>query len=171
MTDQIINRVAKSPLITIDLEENYPQANRIGFDLKDWLYQGLMLKEKEFRAALNAHHWEDYQDSCVYIFCSTNAILPAWTYLLVATKLNPIVKKSVIGTLEDLDNLLYAEWIQQLDTTPYQNKKIIIKGCANKPIPQNAYLMLIQKLQPIANSIMYGEACSTVPLYKAQKKS
>lgn len=163
---EIINRVAKSPLVTIDLEEFYIEGKRVFFDLKDFLYEGIVLKEKDFREKLKNHDWEQYKDAYVAMDCTTDAIIPSWGYLLVGTYLQPFVKKMIKGSLEDLETMLYQNIINELDLTPYINKKIIVKGCSKKPVPETAYIQLIEKIQPHVQSIMYGEACSTVPLIK-----
>ena len=164
--EEIINRVAKSPLITIDLEDFYPEGKRIFFDLKDFLYEELILREKDFREKLKEHDWSIYQDAYVAMDCSTDAIIPSWAFLLVATHLQPFAKRIVKGNLEALETSLYQEIIQNMDITPFENKKIIVKGCSKKPVPDAAYIQLIERLQPHINSLMYGEACSTVPLLK-----
>jgi hypothetical protein len=167
MADEIVNRIANNKnLITFDLEEYYPKGDRILFDIKDWLFEGLILREKEFRKHVLDHDWSQYQDAYIALTCSTDAIIPAWAYLLLTSSLQPFTKKVVVGSLEVLETILYAEIINTIDIVTYQNKFIIIKGCANKPVPPGAYIDLIQKLQPVARSIMYGEACSSVPLYK-----
>ena len=166
MADEIVNRVAKSPLINIDLEQFYPQGKRVLFDIKDWLYEGLILREKDFREQLAQHNWEQYQDSYMALTCSTDAIIPSWAYLLITTYVSPFAKKVVVGDLTLLETTIFQELIHNLDLTVYQDKPIIIKGCSNKPIPDSAYTFLISRLQPVAKSIMYGEACSTVPLFK-----
>jgi len=164
--EEIVNRVANSPLVTIDLENFYPEGKRLLFDLKDFLYEELILREKEFREQLKSHDWKQYQDAYVALDCSTDAIIPAWAFLLVATYLQPYAKRIVKGDLEDLETSLYQEIISQMDVTPYENKKIIVKGCSKKPVPDAAYIQLIEKIQPHVQSLMYGEACSTVPLLK-----
>lgn len=167
MAEEIINRVANNKnLMTIDLEDFYPKGKRVVLDIKDWLYEGLILREKEFRQHVNDHNWEQYQDTYVALTCSTDAIIPGWAYLLITSSLFPFANKTVVGSLETLETLLYTGIIDQMDMTAYANKSVIIKGCANKPVPENAYIQLIQKLQPIARSMMYGEACSAVPLFK-----
>ncbi len=167
MADEIINRVANNKnLITFDLEEYYPKGNRILFDIKDWLFEELILREKDFRKLVLDHDWSQYQDTYVALTCSTDAIIPGWAYLLLTSALQPFAKKVAVGSLEALETILYAEIINTIDISEYQNKLIIIKGCTNKPVPNGAYVNLIQKLQPVAKSIMYGEACSSVPLYK-----
>lgn len=167
MAEEIINRVSKSNLMTIDLEELYPKGKRIVVDIAVWLYEGLILKEKDFRNHVKNHDWEQYKDSYIALTCSSDAIIPSWAYLLVATYINPFAKKVVIGDLQLLETAIFQDVINKLDTSMYKEKRTIIKGCANKPIPSSAYLFLIEKLQPVVKSIMYGEACSTVPLYKS----
>ena len=169
MSKEIINRVSNSSLINIDLEELYPAGRRISLDIKDWLYEGIILKEKDFRTSVRNHDWSIYKDSFVALTCSEDAIIPSWAYLLLASELAVYAKKVVVGNLELLETVLFLEVIQNLNIEPFKDKPIIIKGCAQKPIPPSAFTMLIQKLQPIAKTIMYGEACSTVPLYKRKK--
>ena len=166
MADEIINKVAQSKLVTFDLEDYYPKGERKVLDVKDWLYEGFILREKEFRKSLSEFDWEQYTDAFVAINCSTDAIIPGWAYMLVTTKLQPYAKKIVQGSLEDLETSLYQTIITDLDVTAYADIPIIIKGCSHKPVPPNAYLLLTEKLMPIAKSIMYGEACSSVPLFK-----
>lgn len=167
MAEEIVNKVAgNTNLITFDLEDYYPKGNRILFDIKDWLYEGLILREKDFRKQVADHDWSQYQDTYIALTCSTDAIIPGWAYLLVTSVVFPFAKKVTVGSLEIMETVLYEEIIRDLDVSKYQNKFIIIKGCANKPVPQGAYITLIQKLQPVAKSLMYGEACSSVPLYK-----
>lgn len=166
MADEILNRVANSKLVVIDLEDYYPDGERILFDIKDWLYEGFVLKEKDFRTHVATHNWSQYQDAFVALSCSTEAIIPAWAFMLISIHLEPFVKKSSIGNLENLETSIYQDIINDLELSNYKNKPIIIKGCSQKPVPENAYIMLAQKLAPIAKSIMYGEACSAVPLFK-----
>ena len=169
MSDEIVNKVSNSKLINIDLEEFYPDGERVLFDIKDWLFEGIILKEKDFRASVKNHNWSGYKDACVALTCSEDAIIPSWAYLLLASELAAFAKKVVVGNLELLETVLFQEVIQNLNIDQFEDKPIIIKGCAQKPIPSSAFTMLIQKLQPIAKTIMYGEACSTVPLYKRKK--
>lgn len=164
--DEIINRVANSKLKVIDLEDYYPEGKRVLFDIKDWLLEGLVLREKEFRVSVAAHNWSQYQDCYVALHCSTDAIVPDWAYMLIALELQAYSKLSIIGSLETLESLLYAEIISNLDLAEYQNAPVIIKGCSNKPVPSNALILLSQKLKPVVKSIMFGEACSSVPLFK-----
>ncbi|QTD38736.1 DUF2480 family protein [Polaribacter batillariae] len=169
MAEEIINRVASSQLKTFDLEEIYPQGERVLFDVKDWLFQELILKERDFRVFVKNHNWSQYKNKFVAITCSVDAIIPSWAFMLVATELTPFANKVVIGNLELLETVLYQELLQFIDFRDFTDAPVIIKGCANKPIPNAAYAFLIEKLQPIAKSIMFGEACSTVPLFKAKK--
>jgi hypothetical protein len=167
--DEIINRVANSALEVFDLEDYYTVGNRTQIDLAQWLLEGFLLKEKDFREALKNHDWTQYQNHFVAIHCSTDAIVPAWATILVTTYLTPFAKKVVLGTISDLNTALYQEILPTLDYTVYQDKPVIIKGCSKKPVPESAYIMAVQRLQPFAKSIMYGEACSAVPLYKKAK--
>ncbi|WP_299124620.1 DUF2480 family protein [uncultured Tenacibaculum sp.] len=169
MAEEIINRVANSKLITIDLEDFYPQGKRVVFDIKDWLYEGLILREKDFREQVKNHDWSQYQDSYVALTCSSDAIIPSWAHLLLTAQLSEYTSKVVVGNLELLETVIYQEIINSLDISEYEDKPIIIKGCANKPIPPSAYTLLIEKIQPIAKTLMFGEACSTVPLYKKNR--
>tara|TARA_B100000900_G_scaffold415242_1_gene444395 strand:+ start:1699 stop:2214 length:516 start_codon:yes stop_codon:yes gene_type:complete len=169
MSEEIINRVAKSKLITLDLEDYYPVGKRRVLDIKDWLFDGLILREKPFKDALKKYNWQKFKNQYVAIYCSTGAIVPGWAYMLIQTHLNGIAKKTVFGTLETLETVLYSSIIERIDLNFCKGKPVIIKGCSQKPVPQNAYLMLIEKLQPIARSISYGEACSSVPLFKKKR--
>ncbi len=163
---EIVNRVAQSKLITFDLEELYPKGQRVVLDIKDWLHEGFILKEKEFRKHLEEHDWEIYKDAYVALDCSTDAIVPGWAFMLVASKLNPYSKKVVIGSLDDLELSLYQTLLEDMDVSSFEDKPVIIKGCSNKPVPENAYILAMSKIQAVAKSVMYGEACSSVPLYK-----
>lgn len=171
MADEIINKVSNSKLITIDLEELYPEGERVLFDIKDWLFDQIILKEKDFRASVKSHDWSRYKNTYVALTCSVDAIIPSWAYLLLSSKLAPYSKKIVVGNLELLETSLFQDIIQNLSIDSFKEKPIIIKGCAQKPIPPSAFSMLIHKLQPIAKSIMYGEACSTVPLFKKKQNT
>ena len=165
---EIVNRVANSKLITFDLEDYYPAGERVVLDIKDWLYEGLILREKDFRSQLENHDWSRYQDCYVALNCSSDAIIAGWAYMLIGTKLQPFCKKMVIGDLDTLESSLYQDIIENLDVSEYEGKPVIVKGCSNKPVPANAYLWVTAKLQTVARSVMYGEACSSVPLYKAK---
>ncbi len=166
MEKEIINKVATSKLVVVDLEDYYPKGNRTVMDIKDWLWEELVLREKDFRENVIGHNWSQYQDDFVALTCTSDAIVPAWAFMLVTMHLQPYAKKIVIGDMEQLETSIYQDIIQNLDTAMFVDKSLIIKGCAHKPVPANAYILLSQKLRPIAKSIMYGEACSSVPLYK-----
>lgn len=169
MSDEIVNRVAQSSLVTIDLEDFYPKGIRTTIDIKQWLFHELILKESDFRDYLKEHDWNQYQDHYVALTCSADAIIPSWAYMLISTYLHPVAKKVVVGSQEKLETVIFQDIINQMPTEDFENKPLIIKGCANKPIPDTAYILLIEKLQPVARSIMFGEACSTVPLFKKRK--
>lgn len=168
--EEIINRVASSALEVFDLEDYYPAGIRTQIDISQWLDEGFLLREKHFREQLKNHDWQQYEGHYVAVYCSTDAILPAWASILVTVQLAPFARKVVSGTISDLDTALYQELLPTLDYSVYQDKPVIIKGCSKKPVPMGAYVLAAQNLQPYAKSIMYGEACSAVPLYKAVKK-
>ncbi|HET8809336.1 MAG TPA: DUF2480 family protein [Flavobacteriaceae bacterium] len=170
MPEEIINRVANSKLMTFDLEKIYPSGERVLLDIKDWLHEGFVLREKEFRESAKNHNWENYSGKYVALNCSSDAIVPAWAFMLVATYLQPYAKKTVVGDLELLETVIFSELLSKMDVSEYEDKPVIVKGCARLPIPKNAYLMLIEKLQPVAKSLFFGEACSSVPLYKKPRK-
>ncbi len=163
---EIINKVAKKNIKQIDLEDFYPQGNRFTFDISSWLYEKLILREKDFREYAKNYDWSKHQDDYIALQCSSEAIIPSWAYSLLTTKLQPFAKKIVIGNLELLETIIFYEIIESLDISAFKNERVIIKGCSHKPIPPSAYSFLISKLQPAAKSIMFGEACSMVPLYK-----
>ena len=166
--EEIVNRVANSKLKTFNLEELYLAGRREQLDIAQWLTQGFILREKDFRESLKNYDWSVYENCYVALYCSTDAIVPAWAYMLVTTYLQPVAKKVVVGSLADLETVLYTEQINALDLTGYQDQYVIVKGCSNKPVPQNAYILLTQKLQQVVKNLMFGEACSSVPLYKAK---
>jgi len=167
--EEIKNKVAQSSLMNIDLEDYYPLGERIVFDIKDWLFQEIILKEKDFRDSVKNHDWSRYKNSYVALTCSVDAIIPSWAFLLITTQLAPFSKKVIVGNKEQLETAIYQNIIEKLPLDIYKAKPVIIKGCSNKPIPETAYVQLIERLLPIARSIMFGEACSTVPLFKAKK--
>jgi len=169
MQDEIVNRVANSKLKVIDLEDYYPEGSRVQFDLKDWLYEGFVLREKEFRNNVKEHDWSQYRDAYVALHCSSDAIIPIWAYMLISVALEPFAAKIIIGSLDDLETSNYQDIIGNLSIDEFIEAPVIIKGCSNKPIPDSAFVMLTERLKPIAKSIMYGEACSSVPLYKKSK--
>lgn len=163
---EIINRVEGSGLVNFDISDLRPSGRRIGIDLKDFLYEGLILREKEFRQQVSELELDVYQDAMVYLYCSTDAIVPLWAYFLITSKLEGVAKKVIYGTLEDLETLLMNEEIQKYDFSELKDKRVLVKGCSNFEIPTNAYVELVQKLKPLVKSLMFGEACSSVPIYK-----
>jgi hypothetical protein len=170
MAEEIINKVANSILEVFDLEDYFPKQPIYSLDVSQWLEGGFLLKEKDFRASLKIHDWSQYKDALVAINCSTDAILPAWTFALVTVYLQPFASKIASGTKSDLLLSYYQETLNLIDFSKYNQKSTILKGCSNKPVPQEAYVLAIQKLIPFAKSIMFGEACSAVPLFKSIKK-
>ncbi|WP_299777613.1 DUF2480 family protein [uncultured Formosa sp.] len=166
MAEDIINRVASSKLKVLDLEDYYPSGARILIDIKDWLLEGLVLRETDFRTLIAAHNWKQYQSTYVALTCSTDAIIPSWAYMLITLELEPFAKKTVLGNLDQLETSIYQDIINTLDVSDFKDAPVIIKGCSKKPVPDSAYVMISNKLKPIARSIMFGEACSSVPLYK-----
>ena len=167
MSEEIINKVASSGLITIDLEEFYPKGERVLFDLKQLLFHELILKEKDFREFIKEHDWANYKDKMVAITCTADAIVPTWAFMLLSIALEPYAKKIIFGNLATLEAILFNEVLKSINYSDYQDKRIVIKGCGNLPVSTNAYVELVRGLKPFAKSIMYGEPCSTVPLYKA----
>jgi len=166
---EIVNKVENSSLVQIDLATFYPQGKRSTFDLKPWLFQELILKENDFREHVKNHDWLQYQDQYVAITCSTDVIIPSWAFLMIAIALEPFAKKAVYGNQETLETVLFEEVFANHDFTQYKDSKVIIKGCGHLPIPQQAYVSYISKLTPFANAIMFGEPCSSVPLFKKGK--
>nr|WP_297308089.1 DUF2480 family protein [uncultured Flavobacterium sp.] len=166
MADEIINKVAQSSLMVFDLEDYYPKNERVILDISQWLHGGFILKEKEFREALKNFDFEIYKDKLVALTCTTDAILPSWAFMLVSSYLQPVAQKVVQGSLHQLDLAFYEDVIVNLDFTSYENKPVIIKGCSKKPIPEEVYVMATQKMMNYARSIMFGEACSAVPIFK-----
>ena len=166
MEGEIVNRVANSQLITLDLENWYTPGPRFGIDISQWLEEGLILREKAFREALAAHPWEKYKDGYVALYCSSDAIVPAWAFMLIGTYLKPVAKQVVVGTPEMLETLLFRERLESLDLEPYRDRPVIIKGCSRLPVPPSAYVWALERVQEVARNVMYGEACSSVPLYR-----
>jgi hypothetical protein len=170
MEEIIINKVAESGIITIDLE-NYLSNNEVApFDLKDYLFMELILKEKDFRLALKSLDKTLYQDKIVAIHCSADAIIPMWANMLVASTLEPVSKGIFYGDVDSVKKKILLQNIQQINTTNYTDQRVVIKGCGEIPIPEEAYVAITAKLRPVAKSIMYGEPCSTVPIYKKEKQ-
>lgn len=166
---EVINKVAQSALVTLNLEELIHPGERIIYDIKENLFHGLMLREKDFREFIKTNDWSQYTGKNVAIICSSDAIVPTWAYMLLAIKLQPFAHKYVFGNLEALEQELFQEAITKVDAEEYRDAKLVIKGCGNIPVPTYAYVKIMEKLLPVASSIMYGEPCSTVPLYKKPK--
>ena len=169
MPDPIINKVANSPLVTIDLEDYKTEGSRIFIDVSQWLEDGFLLREKSFRDLLQKHEWRKYKDHYVALDCTSEAVLPAWATLLITSYLTPYAKKIILGSLKDLEKQLFSNAISELDLKVFENKPLMIKGCSDPTIPESAYIELVQRLQTVAKSLFYGEACSSVPLWKAKK--
>ncbi len=166
----LVNKVAKSSLITLNLEDFFPKEEVIAFDLKDYLFMELILKEKDFRAALKEHDWEQYREKNLVVFCSTDAIIPVWAYMLVTAYATPFANEIFQGTEDEFYKNAFQKALSTVDESQYEGSRIVIKGCSNKPVPPSAYVELTRKLQPYAQSIMYGEPCSTVPIFKRPRK-
>ncbi|SDZ77150.1 Protein of unknown function [Arachidicoccus rhizosphaerae] len=169
MEDVIVNKVAESGIITIDLEDFYPKGDIIGIDMKEWLFMEMLLKEKPFRESLKNNDWSVYKGRLVAIYCSTDAIIPRWAYMLLATYLTPIAADVFIGTPDEMAMQITERQVHQLDITPYQDKRVILKGCGKKDVNAAVYFAMTKRLLPHVQSIMYGEACSSVPVYKRKK--
>ena len=167
--DLIVNRVASSPLITIDLESYIPSNDCTEIDLKDLLFEGLILREKDFREYINSHEWEKYQGQSVAVHCSVDAVIPSWAYMLIASKLQPFAETILFGTTDDLREVLFKNAISNIDPESYRDKKVVIKGCSKEKVSESAYIEITRCLTPVVSSIMYGEPCSTVPIYKRKK--
>jgi hypothetical protein len=170
MEDEIINKVAQSSLMVFDLEEYYPDDHVVDLDVSQWLTEGSILREADFRVQLKAMDWTPFEGKYVALYCSTDAILPAWTFALVTVHLAPFALKTIQGNKE----LAIIEWYQdilnKLDYTDYFENPVILKGCSKKAVPNQVYTLAIQKLIKVSKSVMFGEACSAVPLYKTSKK-
>ncbi len=166
MENEIVNKVSQSGLIQFDLEELYQPGERVLFDIKGWLFEEMILKEKDFREHLKNHDWSQYQNKFVAIVCTADAIIPTWAFMLIATKLSAQAKKIVFGSLEKLEEELFSESILKLNLNTFKNQRVVVKGCSNIHVPIQSYVQLTALLAPIVKSIMFGEPCSTVPVYK-----
>ena len=166
---ELINRVAASAIVSLNMEEFYPQEERMVFDLANYLEQGLVLREKEFRAALKSLDWNSYQGKWVAVSCSADAIVPTWAFMLVCTYLEGLAKGYCVGDLEALEQYIVEETLSKLPLESYKDRSVVIKGCSKVAIPLFAYGRLVSILQREAKSLMFGEPCSTVPLYKKAK--
>ena len=169
MNNTIINKVSNSSLIVIDLQDYRSKGVRTSVDISQWLEEGV-LREKVFRQSLKEHNWTKYKDHLVALDCSADLILPAWATLLITTYLSPFAKIVILGSLNELEKHIFSNTIDQLDLEKFKGKPLIIKGCSDYSIPEASYINLIQRLQKVAKSIFYGEACSSVPLWKAKKQ-
>lgn len=169
MEDIIINKVSQSALLTLNLEDFYPQGEIVVFDLKNYLFMELILKEKDFREALKNLDWSVYQNKNVGITCTADAIIPLWAYMLTTTYLQPFAKEIIFGNEETVFNVMFLKNLWKIDAKEYEGKRVVVKGCGDKRIPESAYVEISKMLRPVAKSIMYGEPCSTVPIFKAPK--
>ena len=169
MTGEIRNKVAESALITFDLEKYYDQGERVVFDIKDQLFQEMVLREKDFRAFVKTNDWSVFKGKNVAIICSADAIVPTWAYMLLATALGTSAKNFVFGDLDCLENYLFQKALSKIDLAEFEDQKVIIKGCGNLPVPEFAYVEISKLFLPVVSSLMYGEACSAVPLFKRPK--
>lgn len=166
MTDTIINKVAESGLVTLDLEKFIPKEKTAVFDLKDFLFMGMILKEKDFREALKKQDWEKFKDHSVAITCSADAIIPVWAWMLVVSYLQPVARDVILGSEKELYKSLFLKNLSSINAQEYVGKRVVIKGCGETPIEEFAYAEATKILRPVAKSIMYGEPCSTVPVFK-----
>jgi len=166
MNEPLINKVTESGLITIDLEKYFPKGETIVFDMKDYLFMGMILKEKEYREALKNIDWEKFRDKNVALLCSADAIIPVWAWMLVATWLEPVAKEIVMGDEKELHKNIFLKNISAINPEEFAGKRVVIKGCGETPIEDFVYMEITKKLRPVVKSIMYGEPCSTVPVYK-----
>ncbi len=166
----LVNRVAQSGLITINLEKYYPSGETVSIDIKDYLWKGMILKEKDFRQAMQDHDWQQYDGKILLVICSADAIVPMWAYMLIATYAAPYTSDIFHGSQEEYLKAHYYRVIKSIDKAVYADERIVIKGCGDKPVPTSAYLQLTEVLRPVARSIMYGEPCSTVPIFKKPRK-
>jgi hypothetical protein len=171
MSEEIINKVAQSGLIEFNLEDYYPSGERILLDIRDHLFQGLILKEKDFREYVKMEDWSAFKNKFVAITCTADAIVPTWAYMLLSSALSPFAKKFIFGNLETLETVLFIEALSGMDVEKFRDCRVVIKGCSNLPVPVSAYVEIMRLLRPVTKSLMYGEPCSTVPLYKKDKGS
>jgi hypothetical protein len=166
MSDPIINKVSESGLISLDLAEYYPTEETAVFDMKDHLFMGMILKEKDFREALKNINWDDYKGKNVAVTCTADAVIPVWAYMLVASYLQPVAKEMVMGDEKELHKTIFLKNLSQISTAEFTDKKVVIKGCGDTPVGDFVYMEITKLLRPVVKSIMYGEPCSTVPVFK-----
>lgn len=166
---EIVNKVAQSGLITLDLEQWRPTVSRKAFDLKPFLWNGFVLREKEFREALKMADWEPFRESAVALYCSEDAIIPTWAWMLAAAYLESVEARAILATPEEMERLLYAEVLSTINWEDYRGARVVVKGCSDKAVPPFAYAVATQKLKAVAQSILFGEPCSSVPVWKRPK--
>lgn len=171
MEGEIINRIAKSPLMTIDLEEYYPKGERCQYDLAQNLFQGMILREKDFRDFIKAHDWSKYKGKFINVICSEDVIIPTWAYILLVTKLQEVAAEVVVGNREQLEFLLFQRQFDQIDWSQFKDKPVVVKGCGDLAISETIFGELTRRLLPEVKSLMFGEPCSTVPIYKRPRKN
>ena len=164
--ENIVNKVTQSSLVTLDPAYFFPAGERIIFDIKDNLFHGLILKEKDFREFIKTHDWEQYTGKFVAVTCTADAVVPAWAYMLLANRMAPFAREVVFGNGDVLETVLFFKRLAQLDIEQYRDQRVVIKGCGDTPVPVSAYVELTRKLTPVVKSLMFGEPCSTVPIYK-----
>jgi len=166
MENEIVNRVSNSPLVTFDLEELYSPGERVLFDIKSLLFQELILREKDFRNFIKTHDWSQYDNKYVAITCSADAVVPTWAYMLLTASLQPYASLVIFGSLQDVETILFKNALDKVDWKKYNNAKVVIKGCSKVQVPISSYVEVTNRLRPVASSIMFGEPCSTVPVFK-----
>ena len=164
--ENIVNKVANSGLVTLNLEEYFHKGERIVYDIKDNLFHGLILKEQDFRTFIKEHNWEQYAGKNIAITCSADAIVPTWAYMLLANRMKPFANEVVFGSLETLETVLFTKALSKIKIDSFAGERVVIKGCADIEVPVSAYVEITALLTPVVKSIMYGEPCSTVPIYK-----
>lgn len=164
--ENIVNKVAASGLVTLNLEHYYHHGERVVYDIKDNLFHGLMLREKDFREFIKTHDWTAYSGKSVAVICSADAIVPTWAYMLLANKMKPYANEVVFGGLDMLETVLMTKALQKIDLSAFTDQRVVIKGCGDIDVPTAAYVEITNILTPVVKSIMYGEPCSTVPVYK-----
>lgn len=169
MEKEFVNKVSESGIITLDLEDYYPKNETTVFDMKDHLFMGLILKEKDFREAMKTLDLTPYKDKNVALTCTADAIIPMWAYMLAASYLQPVAKEIVFGDADFLHKTLFLKNIDHINADDYKDQRVVVKGCGELPISESAYVAITNKLRPVVKSIMYGEPCSTVPVYKKPK--
>jgi hypothetical protein len=169
MSETIINRVTNSALITFNLEDYYHGGDRVIYDIRQNLFQDLILKEKDFRAFVKDHNWQQYEGKNVALTCTTDAVIPTWAYMLLSSAISPFANIVVFGDLEALEQSLFQQALAKIDFAQFNDQRVVIKGCSKVEVPVFAYVEIMRLLQPITKNLMYGEPCSTVPIYKAKK--